>query len=102
MNTHTPIAIREGRKVIAYTYRGIHITRAEKSFEFFFDRYDNRTTEMRANTLAAITAKIDEMLDKTGRTTGGKLVVTTGIDGRMVSALNNPDWRHPHARLVNP
>jgi len=100
MTTATPI--RQGRKIIGYTYREVAITRNEQYFEFLFERYDNRTTEVIERTIGAITAKIDELLDtKGGRTAGGKLVITTVVNGRVQSALTNPDWRHADARLTN-
>jgi len=99
MTTVTPI--RNGRKIVGYKYRDVTITKNEKYLEFRFDRYDNFTTEVIERTINAIVAKIDEMLDSVGRTTGGKFVVTTVVDGCVQSSLADSDWRHPHARLTN-
>jgi hypothetical protein len=99
MTTATPI--RNGRKIIGYKYRGVSITRHENYFEFLFDRFDNFRMQVTERTISATVAKIDEMLDSVGRTTGGKLVVTNVVDGRVQTSLADSDWRHPHARITS-
>jgi len=79
----------------------VSITRHKNYFEFLFDRFDNFTNQVTERTISATVTKIDEMLDSVGRTTGGKLVVTTVVDGRVQTSLADSDWRHPHARLTN-
>jgi hypothetical protein len=96
----TAQAIRQGKKIIGYIYRGVQIARVEGGFEFTLDRYTRTTIEVFARTLADITARVDKSLAEGGRTTNGKLVVPTVVDGVIVTALANSDWHYPNARLV--
>jgi hypothetical protein len=104
MTTSTkPLAVRNGRAITHYIYRDVKITRDSdyRLFTWTFCRFDLQDFERSAYTLKGAVAEIDKSLASTGRTTGGKLVVTSVENGQIVSALANPDWRYPHARLVS-
>jgi hypothetical protein len=102
METHEVIKVRDGRRIIRYEYRGVWVLRIDGLFVYCYNRYDNQvTTNVEAHTLQEACARIDKTLDIKGRTLGGKLVVAYVRDGQLESALANPDWRHPHARLVS-
>lgn len=100
-NTYTkPQAIRENGKITSYIYRDVKITRIEGGFEFTIDRYDQTIVQKWVRRLVQIEAVIDATLDQQGRSTGGKPVVATVVNGIVVTALSYSDWRCPNARLV--
>ena len=102
MTTTKPIAIRNGRAITHYIYRDVQITRdSDRMFTWTFCRFDLQDIDCYDYTLKGAVAEIDKSLASTGRTTGGKLVITSVENGQIVSALANPDWRYPHARLVS-
>lgn len=102
MTTIKPLAIRDGRVITHYIYRDVTITReSERMFTWTFRRFDLQDFERCANTLKGAVAEIDKSLTSTGRTTNGRLVVVSVENGQLVSALANPDWHYPHARLVS-
>jgi hypothetical protein len=102
MTTTKPLAIRNGRAITHYIYRDVQITREnDRMFTWAFRRFDLQDFERSASTLKGAVAVIELSLASTGRTTGGRLVVTSVENGQLVSALANPDWRYPHARLVS-
>ena len=102
MTTTKPIAIRNGRAITHYIYRDVRITREDaRMFTWTFCRFDLQDFERSANTLNDAVKAIDELLATKGRTTGGKLAVMSVENGQIVSALANPDWRYPHARIVS-
>jgi hypothetical protein len=102
METHEVIKVRDGRRIVRYEYRGVWILRIDGLLVHCKNGYATRVTEnVESQTLRQACAKIDKWLDTKGRTFGGKLVVAYVRDGQLESALANPDWRHPHARLVS-
>ena len=105
MTTNTkPIAVRKGGAITHYIYRDVKITRDSdyRLFTWTFCRFDLQDFERSAYTLNGAVKAIDEALDTKGRrTTGGRLVVYVVENGQIVSALANPDWRYPNARLVS-
>jgi hypothetical protein len=102
MTTTKPLAIRNGRAITHYIYREVQITREnDRMFTWAFCRFDLGNFERYANTLNGAVKAIDEALATKGRTTGGKLVVYVVENGQIVSALANPDWRYPNARIIS-
>lgn len=71
MNTEKPIAIREGRKIVRYEYRNIHIERnTEQGTRLFRIRIKWRNGEVVAftyRTLAETVAAVDRTLAGGGR-----------------------------------
>ena len=99
--TTEPIAIREGRKIVGYSYREVNIKRIEGGFEFIFDRYDREVVERFARTRSEIIALVDKTLDQQGRTYNARPIVAMAINGMVVSALGHPDWMFPNARCLS-
>jgi len=102
MTTTKPLAIRNGRAITHYIYRDLQITReSDRMFSWTFRRYDLQDLDRSASTLKGAVTAIDLSFASQGRTTNGKLVVVSVENGQLVSALANPDWHYPHARLVS-
>jgi hypothetical protein len=101
MSAHQPIAIRDGKLITHYVYRDVKIIRENsKMFVWEFCRFDMQNLERYGKTLKDTVNAIDEILNSTGRTFGGKVVVTSVENGKIVSALSNFDSRFPYARLI--
>lgn len=99
--THEITKVRDGRRIVRYEYRGVWILRIDGLFVHCANGYHNcLTVNVESQTLRQACTKIDKWLDTKGRTLGGKLVMAYVRDGQLESALANPDWRHPHARII--
>jgi hypothetical protein len=102
MEKHEVTKVRDGKRIIRYEYRGVWILRIDGLLVHCKNGYATCMTEnVESRTLREACAHIDKWLDTKGRTANGKLVVASVDDGQLVSALANPDWHYPHARIVS-
>ena len=102
MEKHNVTHIRDGRKIVRYEYRGVWVLRIDGVLVHHKNSYHDKTTvNVESRQLKEACAQIDQWLDTNGRTLGGKLVVPYVQDGQLMNTIANPDWRHPHARLVS-
>ena len=92
MNAERPIAIRDGRKIVRYEYRNVHIVRHMEGKTFFLVQIQRRHGEMDTRWLHSLneaTEYIDRTLKNDGRDWYAKPVAYTTTNG----VLTYVDWR---------